>query len=179
MILMAADGANAADAASGIDLAQDLARFAAAIRPETLDPRVIEAAKVNILDTLACAIAGSSALAIGEVADMVQGWGGAPQADMWVFGGKYPAHQAAFINGGMSHARDYDDTHDAAVLHAGVSSVPAAIAAGQMRGGLSGADLIAAVAVGLEITCRLGLAIKPSIIESGFIYTPLLGYFVS
>jgi len=45
-----------------------------------------------------------------------------------VFGGKFPAHQAAWVNGGMSHARDYDDTHDAAILHAGVTSVPAAIA---------------------------------------------------
>ena len=96
---------------------------------------------------------------------------------MFVFGGKYPAHHAALVNGGMSHARDYDDTHDAAILHAGVSAVPAAIAAGQLRGKLSGADLIAAVAAGLEVTCRLGVAIKVDIIESGFIYTSLLGYF--
>jgi 2-methylcitrate dehydratase PrpD len=49
----------------------------------------------------------------------------------------------------MSHARDYDDTHDGAILHAGVTAVPAAIAAAQLRGGVSGADLIAAVAAGL------------------------------
>ena len=30
---------------------------------------------------------------------------------------------------------------------------------------------------GIEITCRLGLATKIDIIESGFIYTPLLGHF--
>ncbi len=96
---------------------------------------------------------------------------------MFVFGGKFPAHHAALINGGMSHARDYDDTHDAAILHAGVTAVPAAIAAGQLRGRLSGADLIAAVAAGLEVTCRLGVAIKVDITETGFIYTSLLGYF--
>jgi len=107
----------------------------------------------------------------------VREWGGAAQADMFVFGGKFPAHHAAWVNGGMSHARDYDDSHDAAILHAGVTAVPAAIAAGQLRGTLSGADLIAAVAAGLEVTCRLGVAIKVDIIESGFIYTSLLGYF--
>ena len=101
---------------------------------------------------------------------------GAPQATMFVFGGKYPAHHAAWVNGGMSHARDYDDTHDGAILHAGVTAVPAAIAAGQLRGRLSGADLIAAVAAGLEVTCRLGVAVKVDIIESGFIYTSLLGW---
>ena len=78
-------------------------------------------------------------------------WAGSPQADMFIFGGKFPAHHAAFANGGISHARDYDDTHDAAILHAGVSTVPAAIAAGQLRGGISGPDLIAAVAAGLEV----------------------------
>jgi 2-methylcitrate dehydratase PrpD len=159
------------------DLVIDLACFAATIDAARLDAAVIKAVKTNILDTLSCALAGSSAKAIAEVAGLVREWGGAAQADMFVFGGKFPAHHAAWVNGGMSHARDYDDTHDAAVLHAGVTSVPAAIAAGQLRGALSGAELIAAVATGLEVTCRLGIATKLDLIESGFIYTSLLGYF--
>jgi 2-methylcitrate dehydratase PrpD len=79
----------------------------------------------------------------------------------------------------MSHARDYDDTHDAAVLHAGVSVVPAALAAAELRGGASGADFIAGVAAGLETICRLGVATRVGIIESGFMYTPLFGYFAA
>jgi 2-methylcitrate dehydratase PrpD len=159
------------------DLAIDLARFASTIDAAALDEAVVKAVKSNILDTLSCALAGSSAKAIAEVRGLVEEWAGAPQADMFVFGGKYPAHHVAFVNGGMSHARDYDDTHDAAILHAGVSTVPAAIAAGQLRGRLSGPDLIAAVAAGLEVTCRLGIATQVDIVESGFIYTSLLGYF--
>ena len=162
---------------SKADLVVDLSHFAANIDTKRLPADVVKAVKTNILDTLSCALAGSSAKAIAEVADLVREWAGAPQADMFVFGGKFPAHHAAFVNGGMSHARDYDDTHDAAILHAGVSTVPAAIAAGQLRGKFSGADLIAAVAAGLEVTCRLGVAIKVDIIETGFIYTSLLGYF--
>jgi len=82
----------------------------------------------------------------------------------------------------MAHARDYDDTHDTAVLHAGITAVSAAIAAGQLRahqlqGIISGADLIAAIGAGMEVTCRLGIATKLDLIESGFIYTSLLGYF--
>ncbi len=79
----------------------------------------------------------------------------------------------------MAHARDYDDTHDAAVLHAGVSVVPAALVAAELRGGVSGADFIAAVAAGLETICRLGVATRIGIIESGFIYTPLFGHFAA
>jgi 2-methylcitrate dehydratase PrpD len=171
------DAAVAVTTATRPDLVNDLARFAANLDPARLDRAVVEAVKTNILDTLSCALAGSTAPAIDVVTGLVREWGGAPQADMFVFGGKYPAHLAAWANSGMAHARDYDDTHDAAVLHAGVSAVPAAIAAGQLRGTLSGAELIAAVAAGIEITCRLGMATKLDLIESGFIYSSLLGYF--
>jgi len=171
----AAPGGTAPPADS--DLAVDLAEFAASLDAATLSAGVIEAVKTNIGDTLSCALAGSSAKGVAEVLGLVAEWGGAPQAGVFVFGGRVPAHHAAWVNSAMCHARDYDDTHDGAVLHAGVSSVPAAIAAAQLRGTLSGADLIAAVAAGLEVTCRLGAAIKVDIIETGFIYTSLLGYF--
>lgn len=166
-----------ASAASHPDLVVALARFAVNVNTQTLDPKVIEFARIDILDTLSCGLAGSSAPAITEVSDLVREWGGAPQADMFVWGGKYPAHHAAWVNSGMCHARDYDDTHDAAILHAGVSIVPAAIAAGQLTGNMSGSDLIASVVAGLEVMCRLGVGVKVDIVESGFMYSSLLGYF--
>jgi 2-methylcitrate dehydratase PrpD len=159
------------------DLAADLARFAASLDSARLGVDVIEAVKRNIGDTLSCALAGSSAKGIDIVSDLVRGWGGTAEADMLVLGGRVPAHHAAWVNSAMCHARDYDDTHDAAMLHAGVSTVPAAIAAAQLHGNVSGADLIAAVAAGLEVTCRLGAATTVDIVETGFIYSSLLGYF--
>jgi 2-methylcitrate dehydratase PrpD len=159
------------------DLVNALAQFSAAIDHAALDGAVVKAVKTNTLDILSCALAGSSAQGVTEVLDLVRGWGGAAQADAFVFGGRFPAHHAAWVNSVMAHARDYDDTHDGAILHAGVTAVPAAIAAGQLRGGLSGADLIAAITAGLEVTCRLGVALEVDIIKSGFIYTSLLGYF--
>jgi 2-methylcitrate dehydratase PrpD len=159
------------------DLAIDLAQFASALDVEQLGSDVVGAVKMNIGDTLSCGLAGSSAKGIAEVSGLVTEWGGATQADIFVLGGRVPAHHAAWVNSAMCHARDYDDTHDAAMLHAGVSSVPAAIAAAQLRGSVSGPELISAVAAGLEVTCRLGMAIKVDIVETGFIYSSLLGYF--
>jgi 2-methylcitrate dehydratase PrpD len=159
------------------DLAIDLGRFTASLDCAQLAPDVVGAVKMNIGDTLSCALAGSSAQGVAEVSALVTEWGGAAQADVFVLGGRVPAHHAAWVNSAMCHARDYDDTHDGAILHAGVSSVPAAIAAAQLRGTVSGAELIAAVAAGLEVTCRLGTAITVDIIETGFIYSSLLGYF--
>ncbi|MFF1261254.1 MmgE/PrpD family protein [Streptomyces sp. NPDC058321] len=159
------------------DLAADLADFAAGIDVATLDTHVVDAVQANILDTVSCAVAGSTAPAIDVVHSLVKEWGGAPQADVWVHGGMVPAHHAAWLNSSMAHARDYDDTHDAAILHAGISCVPSAIAAGQLSPEATGADLVAAVAAGLETMCRLGTAIEVDIVVSGFIYSALLGYF--
>ena len=159
------------------DFAAEFAAFAASFTVADLPPKALAAARLNLLDTLACATAGRSAPGAREVLDLVREWGGAPQAAIWCGQERVPAPNAAWINGVMAHARDYDDTHDAAILHAGVSVVPAAIAAAELRGGCSGADLLAGIAVGLELVCRLGVATTIGIIESGFIYSSLFGYF--
>jgi len=172
-------GAHQAARPASEDFATVLARFACGLSLGDLPAPVIAAAKVNLFDTLVCAAAGSSAPAVAEARELAVEWGGAPQATILAFGDKVPAHHAAWVNGTMAHARDYDDTHDAAVLHAGVSVVPAALAAAELRGGAHGADFIAAVAAGLETICRLGVATRIGIIESGFIYTPLFGHFAA
>src|SRR5882757_3348038 len=160
----------------GSEFAAEYAAFAAALRGEALPTEVAEAARVNLLDTLACAIAGRTAPGVADVAALATEWGGAPQALIWGSDTRVPAHHAAWINGMMAHARDYDDTHDAAVLHAGVSVVPAALAAAELKGDTTGADLLAGIAAGLELISRLGIGTTIGIIESGFIYTSLFGY---
>jgi 2-methylcitrate dehydratase PrpD len=166
-------------ARAGEDFAEILARFACTTSLADLAAPAVAAAKTNIFDTLACAAAGSSAPAVGDARELAVEWGGARQATILGFGDRVPAHHAAWVNGTMAHARDYDDTHDAAVLHAGVSVVPAALAAAELRGGAPGAEFIVAVAAGLETICRLGVATRIGIIESGFIYTPLFGHFAA
>ncbi|MFZ4757882.1 MAG: MmgE/PrpD family protein [Burkholderiaceae bacterium] len=161
------------------DFAVVLSRFSSALTVDRLPPAALAAAKANVFDTLACAAAGSSAPAVAEVRSLATEWGGAPQAGVLVFGDRLPAHHAAWVNGTMAHARDYDDTHDAAVLHAGVSVVPAALAAAELAGGVSGADFVAAVAAGLETICRIGVATRIGIIVSGWMYTSLFGYFAA
>ena len=172
-------GAHRSASGGDDDFALVLARFARETSFADLPAPVIAAAKANIFDTLACAAAGSSAPAVDVMRELALEWGGASQATILAFGDKVPAHHAAWVNGTMSHARDYDDTHDAAVLHAGVSVVPAALAAAELRGGVRGAEFIVAVAAGLETICRLGVATRIGIVESGYMYTPLFGHFAA
>lgn len=159
------------------DFAEDYAAFSSRLTVADLPAEAVTAAKINLLDTLACAAAGHSAAGVAEVSDLVLSWAGAPQARVLCAGDRVPAHHAAWLNGVMAHARDYDDTHDGAVLHAGVSVVPAALAAADLNPQATGADLLAGIATGLELICRLGVATRIGIIDSGFIYSSLFGYF--
>jgi 2-methylcitrate dehydratase PrpD len=68
-----------------------------------------------------------------------------------------PAALAALANGVLAHSLDYDDTHLPSVLHPSAPVIPAALAAAELAGA-SGRDTIRAIAVGLEVCVRLGMA---------------------
>ena len=70
------------------------------------------------------------------------------------FGGRATASDAAFVNGALAHALDFDDQTPWG-QHAASSIVPAALALAERVGGVSGGTLIAAVAVGQDLFARL------------------------
>jgi len=74
---------------------------------------------------------------------------------------RYTPAGAAFLNGALAHSLDFDDTHAAGSLHPGAAVIPAALAAAEMVGA-SGADVLAAVIAGYEVTCRIALALPAS-----------------
>jgi 2-methylcitrate dehydratase PrpD len=114
------------------------------------------------------------------VLDLVRDWGGKPEAEVLWTDLRVPAPQAAWINGIMSHACDYDDTHDKAILHGGISVVPAALAAVGIAGRkVSGPEFQVAVVSGLELICRIGMATRIGIMQAGFIYSALFSGFAA
>jgi 2-methylcitrate dehydratase PrpD len=162
------------------DFADVYSKFSACLQPSDIPASVMAAARLNVYDTLACSVAGFRAPGVQEVLELVRDWGGKPEADVLWADLRVPAPQAAWINGIMSHACDYDDTHDKAILHGGISVVPAAIAAAGIAGHkVSGSEFYAAVVSGLEMICRIGVATKIGLIEAGFIYSALFSYFAA
>lgn len=159
------------------DIAYKLAEYASSLRLENIPAPTLKATKTDIFDCLSTGIAGSSARGISEMLSLAEEWGGNPQATTFVFGKKFPAHVVAWLNTVMIHGYDFDDNHDVAMLHSGAVVVSSALAAAEMMGGVSGADLLAGITAGLDIHCRLGLATTIGIVESGWIYTELLGVF--
>ena len=112
-----------------------------------------------MLDTLGVAI-GASGLAPEArwVADYVTEMGGKPEATLLGFGGKAPAPWAAFVNGSLGHMLDYDDV--GAGGHVSIATVPVAFAIAEKLGGVSGRDLITAIAAGTDLHTRLNGAIR-------------------
>lgn len=167
------------DSGNQPEFAEEFADFSSTLSLDRLPRETLEAVETNLFDTLACAVAGISAAGVDDLIDIVSDWGGKPEAAIWCTARRVPAPLAAWVNGMMSHARDFDDTHDAAVLHAGVSVVPAALVAAEVAPGATGEDVLAGVAAGLELISRLGVSTKVGIIETGFMYTSLFGHFAA
>ncbi len=71
------------------------------------------------------------------------------------------AATAAWINGSISHAAEFDDIFRDAVYHPGCPTIGAALAVAEERA-CSGADLLKAITIGYEISTRIGVAVQPS-----------------
>ena len=139
-------------------------------------PAATRAATCNdILDTFGCLLGGSSAPGIAELARVVGGWGGVQQSQVMLWELRLPAPQAAMLNASMAHALDFDDTLDhGGSIHPGASVLAASLAIADMLGGVSGQRLLLAIALGLDVSCRVALA---STVDRGWHRTAAMGVF--
>jgi len=152
----------------------NMVQFVVSSKYEDFPQYALEATKKDIIDTLGVALAGSGAPGCRELVDLLSELGGRGRCNILVYGSRVSPTTAALINSTMAHALDFDDTHDLAVLHAGVIVVPTAFAIAQYLGGINGRDFITAIILGIDIICRMGLATKQ---RAGWMFTPLYGYF--
>ncbi len=137
------------------DVSHHFAAAASAVTLDALSGEAVEAAKKSVFDTIGVALAASGIEpAARAVIALVAEDGGREEATSWGFGRRIPAAGAAFANGALAHCLDFDD-HTPWGQHASSSVVPAVLAVAERRGGVSGADLIAAVAAGQDIFARL------------------------
>jgi 2-methylcitrate dehydratase PrpD len=157
-------------------VAERLARFAVALRVEDIPGDVVRAAKLHALDTIGCGIA---AAALGEApyaaASALEVAGRGPATAIGV-PESLPPSDAAFVNGTLCHALDFDDTHPHSIVHVSASVVPAALAAAEAAGA-SGADVVAALVAGNETSIRLGMAAGGAFHARGLHPTGVCGVF--
>ncbi|MDQ0029051.1 MmgE/PrpD family protein [Arthrobacter bambusae] len=146
------DGTELSDAAN---VGMRFAELAAKVEFDHLPGKAVEAAKKTLLDSLGVMLAASGTEpSVRPVVDLVREGAGREEASVLGFGFKVPATSAAFANGAMSHSLNYDDYLPWG-QHCSLSLVPTVLAVTEYKQGVSGKDLIAAVAVGQDIFTRL------------------------
>jgi 2-methylcitrate dehydratase PrpD len=159
-----------------VDAAVRLAALVAETATADIPAATIETARTDLLDTLGCAIAGENAMGVPEARMLALEWGGAPIASVWGTGRRTTPPDAAFANAVSGHALDYDDQHPG-ICHTGVSVIPAALAAAETAGVTDLRDVLAAIVLGTEVADRIAVAPVDGPGVTGWLFTPLCGYF--
>ena len=157
----AAAGQGARDAGAAADLTGRVARYMAAAREQPLPPDVLRETRHRVLDTVAAIVSGAR-LKPGEMAvRFVRSQGGTPEASVLTTGIRSSAINAALVNAMFAHADETDDFEPVTKAHPGCATVPAALAVGE-RENRSGQDLLRAVALGYDLSCRWLMALGPN-----------------
>jgi len=147
-----------------MSLTMTLAGFASGIDRREIPDAVMARALALVTDFTGSILrAAHEADSTPAVLAMVERLGMDGDGPCTVFGlnRRYGAAAATLLNGTFGHSLDFDDTHADSSLHPSAPVVPAALAAAELTGA-SGADFLAAVVIGFEICCRLGMALDPT-----------------
>ena len=140
-----------------IDVTQMLARFAATLAYERIPERVREHCKNLLLDAVACALAGHRGEETRQVAALASGL--AQSREAAVIGGDASSLAGAtLLNGYLITAVTMCDVHRPTLTHITPEVVPPALAIAE-RDGLSGRELLTALAAGCEVMTRIGIGI--------------------
>ena len=139
-----------------------------AIEYRSLPPQAIEIAKQVVLDGIAVMLAGAAEpLGVGRITiDYVREMGGTPHASVVAAGFKTSLLNAAYANGTMAHALDWDNTWRP-LNHPTSPTLPAILAIAE-KYLLPGERVIEAIVAAFEVQARVRLAATGLTPASGF-----------
>lgn len=120
--------------------------------------RVLELAKMGLLDALGCMAAGALQEAGKKVLRYVRNQGGRGEATVVHFGDRVTRYQAALVNGAFCHGWEFDDAMGHG-LGCEAVVIPAVLAVGEkeLR---EGNRLLAAIVLGWETICRVAAPVE-------------------
>lgn len=137
---------------------QILANFVHQLKFEQLPDQVIEKAKLYILDTVGCALAGSVFKESESMIKAVTTYDKGNEALIWGTPLKSSLFSSCLINGTMAHTLEMDDVHKKGKIHAGAVVIPATLVLG---GNLcsNGKSIILVIVLGYEVAIRIAMAV--------------------
>lgn len=153
---------------------QALAAFAADLRFEGLPAPVIEHAKLCLLDTLGCALFGSTLEWSRILSTTLREADGDRSSPVWGTSDRLGPANAALANGAAAHGFELDDLHKESILHPGAVVVPAILACAELGATLegvspvSGAAALTAMVAGYEVGARVGMSVGSAHLLQGW-----------
>jgi aconitate decarboxylase len=149
-------------------LTKTLAELVVGTRYGDVPEEALEVARQVCLDGLGVIVAGArEPLGIGRISiDYTRSLGGNPEATVIAGGFRTSALNAAYVNGTMCHALDFDNTWFP-LNHPTSPTLPAIMAVAE-RNRLSGRDVLLAIVMAFEVQGRLRLASSRVEAGSGF-----------
>lgn len=158
-----------------------LARFAADLTDADLSESVLHEGKRTLVNIFATAFTGCREEAI-SIMLRAEGPFSAP-GDCTLIGRseRVGPMLAAALNGASANIFDFDDTHEATIIHPAAPVFPPLFALAETRAALGtpllGRDLLRALVLGCEIECRIGNALSPGHYARGWHITSTCGIF--
>ncbi|UCG67031.1 MAG: MmgE/PrpD family protein [Deltaproteobacteria bacterium] len=159
-------------------ISQKQAAFLENLSFNDISESALESCKIVILDTIGVALGGSQAQHSRSAAALAHDYSEKKEATVFAYDGKTSCLKAAFANGVMAHAIDFDDDYEPGAVHVACAVIPAAFALAESRGE-SGKSLITAVTAGYEIACRAAGALALKEERVGYHITGAVGGFGS
>lgn len=141
-----------------------------------LPEQVVHNTRLRVLDVIGLALAGVGTSFGQSVREAVTEMHPAGPCRILGTADRSSAPGAALANGALSQALEYDDTHNESIVHMSGPSVSAALALADLAP-RTGRELITGIAVGNEISCRIGCIAPGQFHRRGFHPTGLFATF--
>ena len=130
--------------------------------------------KRTLVNSLGAALGGCRDDALGHALAVLRDFGGPPEATLVGRAERTDALTAAFVNAAAANVLDFDDTHLPTVIHPAAPVVPAVLAVAEGTP-VTGAQLLHAAILGIEVECRVGNAVSPWHYAKGWHITSTCG----
>jgi len=155
-----------------MQVTRELARWSAET-PATASEVALRRARDGIYDVIACMVAGAGDAGAARVRATIAPYGEGAATVIGASCGA-PAPWAAMANGMAAHALDFDDNYIPAYTHATAVLIPALLAVAEEIDA-SGAQLVDAYIVGLEMHCAVGRGVNRVHYDKGWHGTSTVG----
>ncbi len=155
---------------------EQLGRFVADSRWDDLPASLRHEAKRSLLNFIGCALGVAQSPPISMAMRVLEPLSGASRVTVIGRSERLDPLSAGFINAIGGNLLDYDDTHLRTVIHPAAPVSPVALALAEQRG-LSGAAVLHALILGMEVACRIGNAVSPYHYARGWHITSTCGIF--